>query len=44
MNRISASELARRLGDILGRVRYRSETFVVERHRLVPDLRVELLR
>jgi antitoxin (DNA-binding transcriptional repressor) of toxin-antitoxin stability system len=32
MNRISASELARRLGDILGRVRYRGETFVVERH------------
>jgi antitoxin (DNA-binding transcriptional repressor) of toxin-antitoxin stability system len=32
MPRISASELARRLGDILGRVRYRGETFVVERH------------
>ena len=32
MNRISASELARRLGDILERVRYRGETFVVERH------------
>ena len=32
MNRVSASELARRLGDILGRVRYRGETFIVERH------------
>ena len=32
MNRISASELARHLGDILGRVRYRGEAFVVERH------------
>ena len=32
MNRISASELARRLGDILGRVRYRGEAFVIERH------------
>lgn len=39
--RISATELARQLGDILGRVRYRGESFVVERHsapiaRLVP--------
>ena len=39
--RISATELARRLGDILGRVRYRGESFVVERNgdqvaRLVP--------
>ena len=39
--RISATALARRLGDILGRVRYRGESFVVERHgdqvaRLVP--------
>jgi prevent-host-death family protein len=39
--RISATDLARRLGDILGRVRYRSERFVVERNgdpvaRLVP--------
>ena len=32
MNRISASELARHLGDILGRVRYRGEAFIVERH------------
>jgi antitoxin (DNA-binding transcriptional repressor) of toxin-antitoxin stability system len=32
MHRISASELARRLGDILGRVRYRGDAFVVERH------------
>ncbi|MGH7267195.1 MAG: type II toxin-antitoxin system Phd/YefM family antitoxin [Candidatus Rokuibacteriota bacterium] len=39
--RISATELARRLGDILGRIRYRGDTFVVERNgdpiaRLVP--------
>jgi prevent-host-death family protein len=39
--RISATELARRLGDILGRVRYRGESFIVERNgdqvaRLVP--------
>jgi prevent-host-death family protein len=39
--RISATDLARRLGDILARVRYRSERFVVERNgdpvaRLVP--------
>jgi antitoxin (DNA-binding transcriptional repressor) of toxin-antitoxin stability system len=39
--RISATALARRLGDILGRVRYRGESFVVERNgdqiaRLVP--------
>ena len=39
--RISATDLARRLGDILGRVRYRGESFVVERNgdqvaRLVP--------
>jgi antitoxin (DNA-binding transcriptional repressor) of toxin-antitoxin stability system len=32
MHRISASELARRLGDILGRVRYRGEAFLIERH------------
>ena len=31
-NSITASALARRLGDILGRVRYRGETFLVERH------------
>ncbi len=29
---ISATELARRLGDILGRIRYRSESFIVERN------------
>jgi antitoxin (DNA-binding transcriptional repressor) of toxin-antitoxin stability system len=33
-HRITASELARRLGDILGRVRYRGEVFVVERHHM----------
>jgi prevent-host-death family protein len=31
-HRISASELARRLGDVLGRVRYRGDAFLVERH------------
>jgi prevent-host-death family protein len=30
--RISATELARRLGDILGRIRYRGDTFTVERN------------
>lgn len=40
-SRISATALARRLGDILGRVRYRGESFTVERNgaqvaRLVP--------
>lgn len=40
-HRISATELARKLGDILGRVRYRGDSFVVERNgdpvaRLVP--------
>lgn len=30
--RISATDLARKLGDVLGRVRYRAETFVVERN------------
>ena len=39
--RISATELARRLGDILNRVRYRGDSFIVERNadpvaRLVP--------
>jgi prevent-host-death family protein len=39
--RITATELARRLGDILGRVRYRAECFVIERNgepvaRLIP--------
>jgi antitoxin (DNA-binding transcriptional repressor) of toxin-antitoxin stability system len=38
---ISATELARRLGDVLGRVRYRGDSFVIERNgsavaRLVP--------
>ena len=33
-NRISASALARRLGDILGRVRYRGESFLIERHNM----------
>jgi antitoxin (DNA-binding transcriptional repressor) of toxin-antitoxin stability system len=31
-NVISATTLVRQLGDILGRVRYRGETFVVERN------------
>ena len=30
--RISATHLARRLGDILGRIRYRGDSFTVERH------------
>lgn len=30
--RIGATELARRLGDVLGRVRYRGDSFVVERN------------
>jgi prevent-host-death family protein len=39
--RISATELARKLGDVLGRVRYRGDSFLVERNgdpvaRLVP--------
>lgn len=29
---ISATNLARRLGDVLGRVRYRGESFVIERN------------
>ena len=32
-SRISAAELARRLGDILGRIRYRGESFLIERNR-----------
>jgi antitoxin (DNA-binding transcriptional repressor) of toxin-antitoxin stability system len=44
---ISATTLARRLGDVLGRIRYRGESFVIERNgvavaRLIParaDLR-----
>jgi antitoxin (DNA-binding transcriptional repressor) of toxin-antitoxin stability system len=40
-HRIAATELARRLGDVLGRVRYRGDSFLVERNgdavaRLVP--------
>jgi len=31
-HRISATELARRLGDVLGRIRYRGERFLVERN------------
>jgi prevent-host-death family protein len=31
-HRITATDLARRLGDVLGRVRYRGDTFVVERN------------
>ena len=31
-NRVSATELARSLGDVLNRVRYRGEAFVVERN------------
>ncbi len=30
--RVSATELARRLGDVLGRIRYRGESFLVERN------------
>jgi len=30
--RISATELARKLGDVISRVRYRHETFVVEKN------------
>lgn len=30
--RISATELVRRLGDVLGRVRYRGDSFLVERN------------
>lgn len=30
--RITATELARKLGDVLGRIRYRSESFIVERN------------
>ena len=31
-SKISATELARKLGDVLGRIRYRGESFVVERN------------
>ncbi len=30
--RISATDLARRLGDVIGRIRYRGDSFTVERH------------
>lgn len=41
MTTISATDLARKLGDFLGRVRYRGESFVIERNgvavaRMVP--------
>lgn len=40
-NVISATTLARQLGDVLGRIRYRGESFVIERNgvavaRLIP--------
>lgn len=40
-HRISATELARRLGDVLARVRYKGDSFLVERNgnlvaRIVP--------
>ena len=38
-HRISSSELARRLRDVLGRVRYRGEALLVERHN-VPIARI----
>jgi antitoxin (DNA-binding transcriptional repressor) of toxin-antitoxin stability system len=31
-NRITATDLARKLGDVLGRIRYRRESFIVERN------------
>jgi antitoxin (DNA-binding transcriptional repressor) of toxin-antitoxin stability system len=34
-NLISATELARQLGDVLGRVRYRGESFVIQRNGIV---------
>ena len=30
--RITATELARKLGDVLGKIRYRSDSFLVERN------------
>ncbi len=30
--RITATELARKLGDVLGRIRYRADRFVIERN------------
>lgn len=35
MKKISATTLARQLGDILGRIRYRGESFEVERNGVV---------
>jgi len=35
MKKISATMLARQLGDILGRIRYRGESFEVERNGVV---------
>lgn len=40
-HRLSSTELARSLGDVLGRIRYRGDSFVIERNgtpvaRLVP--------
>jgi prevent-host-death family protein len=32
---ISATDLARQLGDVLGRVRYRGESFVIQRNGVV---------
>ena len=34
-HKISATELARKLGDVLGRVRYRGDSFLVERSGVV---------
>jgi antitoxin (DNA-binding transcriptional repressor) of toxin-antitoxin stability system len=49
--KVTATELVRTLGDVLGRVRFRGESFVIERNgrlvaRLVPirDARTALLR
>ncbi len=40
-HRLSATELARKLGDVLGRIRYMGDTFLIERNgnpvaRIVP--------
>jgi antitoxin (DNA-binding transcriptional repressor) of toxin-antitoxin stability system len=50
-HRVPATDLARRLGDILGRVRYRGEAFLIERHNVAiaqigppPSARVARLR
>ena len=37
---ISATELARQVGDVLGRIRYRGDSFVVERNGM-PVARIE---